>query len=36
MGEKYAQEEHTKPVGSMNAAEIEEFLAKGKPCGWRA
>ena len=30
MGEKYAQEEHTKPVGSMNAAEIEEFLAKGK------
>ena len=30
MGEKYAQEEHSKSVGSMGAADIEDFLAKGK------
>ena len=30
MGEKYAEEEHSKSVGSMSAADIEDFLAKGK------
>ena len=29
MGEKYQQEEHTKPVGRMSDDEIEDFLAKG-------